>query len=424
MLSRSDTAVFLHFGYLPRYTSGCLDSLCDWSKQDERRAARACRDIGALINDGVAILKMALGGTIAETDAAKTHVVSLSGGLDSRAILGGLLESVDAKKIQAVTFGTPGTWDYEIGQIVARAAGVQCEAIDLTCAGWKWDSTELVKTAASMDQPVWIFDAHVNRSIPDRLGRESVYSSGFMGDPLAGSHLCKQDSISWSQAMSCFVARGRYCRSTKLTPPGFSALDSLPQVPLAAPSILCYDEQLDFAVRQDCYIKAIVVPRGYDYYTPFLHPDWVSFILSVPRRYRRGQYLYREILKGAYPRLFSLPVKNDSGLPLTMPHWRRNLRRQRLRLRGAAKRLVPWVDWGVSPNTNYIDFNRGLRERTDLGAVVYENIHDLKKRRIVDWIDIDAIWDRHHKRRANHADALTLLASLEINLKAQEIQPK
>jgi len=55
--------------------------------------------------------------------------------------------------------------------------------------------------------------------------------------------------------------------------------------------------------------------------------------------------------------------------------------------------------------------------------VVYESIQDLKKRRIVDWINIDAIWNRHQNRQANHADALTLLASLEINLKARELRP-
>lgn len=51
--------------------------------------------------------------------------------------------------------------------------------------------------------------------------------------------------------------------------------------------------------------------------------------------------------------------------------------------------------------------------------MVYKNIQDLKKRRIVGWINIDGIWKRHQSRNANHADALTLLTSLEIYLKAQ-----
>ncbi|MHA1712912.1 MAG: hypothetical protein ACTSW4_02545 [Candidatus Ranarchaeia archaeon] len=100
------------------------------------------------------------------------------------------------------------------------------------------------------------------------------------------------------------------------------------------------------------------------------------------------------------------------------------MRRNVLRACAAARRFLPWLDWGVWPNINYIDFDRGLRERPDLKAVVYASVQDLKSRRIVDWLDIDDIWQRHQSGRHNHADALTLLASLEINLKAQEVRAK
>jgi len=182
--------------------------------------------------------------------------------------------------------------------------------------------------------------------------------------------------------------------------------------------MLGYDEQLDFGIRQECYVKPLVLLSGYEYCTPFLHPEWVHFMLSLPRAYRQSQLLYKEILTSAFPRLFSLPVKNNHGLPLGAPRWRRQIRRVRLYSRAAVSRLFPTLAYQVNPGVNYIDFDRGLRERADLKAVVYENIQDLKRRGIVDWIDIDSIWARHQARRANHADALTLLASLEINLKA------
>ena len=43
---------------------------------------------------------------------------------------------------------------------------------------------------------------------------------------------------------------------------------------------------------------------------------------------------------------------------------------------------------------------------------------DLKSRKIIDWIDIDSIWDAQINYNANHADALLVLTSLEIHLKA------
>lgn len=417
---KKEVAAFLHYGYVPHSVTGRIEEVACKPYVSKSASQQEDDELSSLVAAGVDVLRRAITETLARSEPC-SHVVPLSGGLDSRAILGGLLEDLDARRIQVITFGTPGTWDYEIGQVVARTAGVRCETIDLTSSVWKWDADKLVATAAQAESPIWVFDAYVNRAIPERFGPSSVYWSGFMGDPLAGSHLLKEDSRSWEQASTRFIERNCFCRSMLLTPATFRAEKCLPAKPLADSNTLTYDEQLDFTIRQQCLIRHIVLPTAYDYRTPFLHPAWVGFILSVPRRYREKQSLYEEILKAAYPRLFSLPTKNGFGLPLAAPRWRRSLRRQRLRARARAKRFAPWINWGMSPNTNYIDFDRGLRERADLKAVVYESIQDLKKRRIVDWIDIDAIWDRHQKRRANHADALTLLASLEINLKAQEM---
>lgn len=125
-------------------------------------------------------------------------------------------------------------------------------------------------------------------------------------------------------------------------------------------------------------------------------------------------------MKKAYPDLFSLPTKTNFGLPLEAPKWQRELRRYRLHARSVLNKFIPGGPWGINPMINYIDFDRGLRERKDLKRVIYENIQDLKKRKIVEWIDIDNIWKRHQNKIANHADALIILASLEINLKAED----
>jgi len=400
-----------------------LASLCDWSTHGPWRAAPGDCEIDALIARGVTILKGMFREAIAKENADRTHVLPLSGGLDSRALLGGLLESVESTQIQAVTYGTPGTWDYELGQHVARAAGVRCQAIDLTSSDWKWDTSGLVDTATGVARTVCVFDAYVNRWIAQRFSNACVYWSGFMGEALSGAHLPSHASASWSAAISHFVLWNRLTRSLNLAPSDFRPEEYLPCVPFLGHHIIPYDDQLDLGIRQECYIRPIVVQKGRDFRTPFLDRDWLSFTLHVPHCCRQGQHLYKEILKTAYPKLFSLPTKNSFGLPLSAPRWRRSLRRQGLRLRAAARRSFPWVDWRTSPNTNYIDFDRGLRERADLKTVVYESIQDLKKRRIVDWINIDAIWNRHQNRQANHADALTLLASLEINLKARELRP-
>ena len=59
-------------------------------------------------------------------------VVPISGGLDSRAILSGLLEFTDASCIHTCTFGLPKTFDFEIGNRVAAFAGTKHTSFDLS----------------------------------------------------------------------------------------------------------------------------------------------------------------------------------------------------------------------------------------------------------------------------------------------------
>jgi hypothetical protein len=410
-LDSDSIPVFLYFGYLP--TAGQAVP----AARPPRR--EILRDPARLIDEGRDILRRAFRESIAPAGPGRLHVVPLSGGLDSRAILGGLLANVESRQVQAVTFGSPGTWDYEIGRAVACAAGVRWEAIDLSSEDWKWDTAQLVQTARRMERPVGLFDTHVNHQVPERFGAENAYWSGFMGDPLSGSHLPHRDSATWDEAQQHFVRCNRSCHSVDLLPPDFEPRRCLPPSPLPGVEDLCYDEQLDFAVRQQCLVRHIVWPKGYEYRTPFLHPAWVSFILGVPRRYREGQYLYKEILKAAYARLFALPVKNNLGLPLDAAPWRKAARILGLGARGLARRITPSVLYSISPGLNYVDFDRDIRRRPDLRATIHECLQDLRGRGLVDWIDLESLWQRHQRRQGNHADALMLLASLEIHLKAQ-----
>ena len=419
-MTREKIFTFLHFGYLPDASlSDCVVlrnlNLTEWRN---KKAILCKKPLQMLIKEGVLTLKRAIQKSLHQSDRGN-HIVLLSGGLDSRAILGELIEILDRKDIIAVTFGTPGTWDFEIPKLVARTAGVHHECIDLTSSQWKWDFEGMVKTAAQMETPTWLFDAYVHYHIPQYFGAECIYWSGFMGGAVAGSLSPQKQSASWEEAVSRFVERERFSRSCNLTPPSYDIKMCLPAEPLIDSSLLCYDEQLDVLIAQD-HAYGILF-EGYNYRTPFVEPGWLEYILSIPDDYRRKEKLYKEILKAAYPRLFSLPTKANQGLPLDAPFRKRALRLVERGFRAFCKRVFPRSRWGVSLGISYIDFDRGLRERNDLKAIVFESIQSLKKRRIIDWIDIDDIWHRHQHKQGNYADALILLSSLEMNIVAGRI---
>ena len=66
------------------------------------------------------------------------HLVPISGGLDSRAILAGLLEHTEAKNIYTYTFGTPNTLDYDVGSYIAKKLGTNHTSFDLTNYNFKF----------------------------------------------------------------------------------------------------------------------------------------------------------------------------------------------------------------------------------------------------------------------------------------------
>jgi hypothetical protein len=69
---------------------------------------------------------------------------------------------------------------------------------------------------------------------------------------------------------------------------------------------------------------------------------------------------------------------------------------------------------------NYIDVAQGMQNRSDVREVVETNVFDLARRGVVPWLDIEKFWRAHQSGERNHADALTVLTQLEINLKFDE----
>lgn len=409
---------YLHYGYLVPDKLKMPVRLPNDQERVDYGALINSTDICKLISIGTSKLNSAFMETYASVSSSPLHIVPLSGGLDSRAILAWLIENIELSKIVTVTFGTPNTLDFELGKLVSRQAGVKNEAIDLSLT--EWATEDIVSFGRLCERPVPLFEAYLFHRIRALFNNTAaVYWSGFMGEALTGSHLPKESSATWEYAQDRFARWNNIVPSVNLRNSSFRPETCLPTAPIVDQNVLSYDEQLDFGVRQQNYIRPLVLLKGVAYCTPFLHPEWTKFILSVPRSLREKQALYKEILKSAYPKLFSLPTKTNAGLPLDASVWRKVFQIGKLRTLAAARRFLPQFNWPVSPGINYIDFDKGIRERPDLKQVVYENIQDLKRRGIVDWIDIDGIWQRHQRKEANHADALTILASLEIFLKLQ-----
>jgi len=340
-----------------------------------------------------------------------THVVPLSAGLDSRAILATLLDHPDVslEDVDTVTFGTPGTWDYEIGQRVAEVAGVKNETIDLTVESFDWSLDALREYARTRGCPGGIFTGYANAAISRVIPQDGVIWAGFIGGPTAGGHQPAEPSDSWEGACAYFAEHEQY--ASGLTAPNFDPQATLPEEPFISRKRLSFEEQLDFALRQQCAIAPVVIGSG-TYRFPFTHPKWLEVSLNLPARHRRGRTLFIDAFVDAFPELFALPTDANAGLSPSASRRKQKAKRAGLRgWQGVSSRLGFDV---VHPATNYIDFESAFRSG-QLQNVTKELLDSFADRDIVDWVDPQQVWNKH-QAGTNRAREIQVLCATELYL--------
>jgi len=380
---------------------------------------RKSRSESEIIEEGSKVLKDVFKEETNKIDKNKPHVVTLSGGLDGRAVLAGLLDHGLKDKITTVTFGTPGTWDYEIPSKVAESLDVKHKGIDLTKVNLTTD--KLIKTLHKKPNSKWTFliDVFYNHLINLKFGKGAVYWSGFDG-ALADCVLSDLNE-SFEQAKKKFVSKNKRIRKN-ISHPNFKPLNVLPKKPYLNSNLLSYSEQLNFGIRQTQLIEPICDHSRYDYRFPLLNKKWAEFMLNLPKKYRKKRSrkkisIYNKILLNTWDELFEIPTDTNLGFPLSASKFRIFPRKLYLATLNRAKCLFPKVRWPRHPGLNYLDFDEAIRERDDYNKLVKENLQGLKNRDILDWLDVDSLWDLHMKRKKNLGMELLLLAVLEINLK-------
>ncbi|UOE93869.1 hypothetical protein [Alkalihalobacillus sp. LMS39] len=342
----------------------------------------------------------------------KRHVVPISGGLDSRAILAGLLYFTDASNIETYTFGTPGTLDFEIGCNIANIVGTQHKCFPLT--NYKYDFYELLDISKRIDRqtvlfhhpPIWELDQYYS---------DSLIWSGFNAGLLTGAVTPKVMSESLETIKQNFINKNRYTMDLTSTVKDSEIYEYIEYDKNLGVKKLSIEEQMHFMNRQLKFIEPHVLIKGFNYVTPFTDEDLLLFFLSIDNRFRINQHLYKNMLQSTFPDIFSYPTKNSMGLPLNSGKVRQFSGRVFRKLKSEINKFYPMFK---DKNINYLDFNTGIREKRELNNIVKDNINDLADRKIIDWIDIKEIFEKHVNQKKNYSKALLLLTSLEIHLKS------
>jgi len=350
-------------------------------------------------------------------DPNAEHVVPISGGLDSRLILGALLELMPAQKLHTYTFGIPGTYDYDLGCLIAKHAGTKHLALPLD--GISYHKAEMLDFARRSQRQAMLFYHPPVRELVQRY-TDAVIWSGYVGDAVVGSHLHTPPSETLIEAKRIHIKNRSIVRSMRLH--RCPDEDFLPFVGGGGldPDVLTYDEQVLFAEAVRKFTAPLVLFDGFRYLTPLINSPWMDFNFSVPNRFREHEALMISIARKAFPKLFALPTKNSLGLGLGTPA---PVIRALTLVNKARKLLHQFAPNRVRyPHILYNDYNEAIRTSPDVRGIVLDALADLRRRGLTPWLDLDAIVKRHMRRFRNHGDALIVLASLELVHQAGEAQ--
>lgn len=412
MISKEQIYTFIYFGYLPQPKQVNLKGLLS-RYQINLKPAKNLKPIKETVNEGSAILDQIFS-EVAKKLGRQSAVIPISGGMDSRAILGGMLNYLSKQQINTVTVGIQGSLDFEIGKKITKKFGIRNRAINLDFLSYK--ESDLLQYSKNFNFPINLLEGYLFYQIFSEISFETHVISGFMGDPLSGSHLPSSVSSDWEKAVTNFMKKNKKVDFTIES----NFIRSFPQKPFIDSSFLNFDEQLDFFIRQRMYIKPLVLFKKFKHLTPFLDPRWIEFNLNLPFEYRKNQYIYKKILLNLYPGLFSLPLKNENGLGLNAPFVKKYLLKINKKISSFQNKYLTFFNCNPSIRyLNYINYAETLRTKRDLRELVEKNLKELKNRNLLGEIDIMKIWKEHQTQVNDNSILISRLFSLEIFLKSQ-----
>ena len=258
-------------------------------------------------------------------------LVPLSGGFDSRAVLGAVLECVDSDRVSTTTFGGTDTLDFRIGRLIANKTKLENTTFPITSAHFEDDFLRQRACdygfgyATLATQPPEML-SYLNR----KCASDNIIAWGTGGDAITGSHIYKSD-ISLDIPKS-FEGMGRLLLERRASVPLAVACklikideDEIVQIvsDLVGRSLLDeYERGWQFLDAWDIFVRGRMELISV---LPFNERSWISphfsqkyFNLMSTQCFQNKihQSIYKDMLASRYKSLFSLPSKRLNGRSL------------------------------------------------------------------------------------------------------------
>lgn len=237
--------------------------------------------------------------------------LTLSGGLDSRAILAAMPGGGEG--VHAISFGKRDCYDVRVAARVARVTGATHHVAELDAGNWL---TPRLEGVWFTDGQLNLMHMHVISVAPLARRLFDVSLDGFLGGAVAGDGYIGSDAV-WN-----LDNRGR--RFISLGP---------------------------------AVLRPFVEAR-----LPFFDNRFLELTLAAPERLRGGYYLYRKMLLLTFPELFrDIPWQN-TGAPIRWPRPGENRWKRFADVRDGLLAKLRWYGLAGPPARAYADYANWMRQ--------------------------------------------------------------
>ncbi len=364
-----------------------------------------------LITEGGALFNHVIDKLYSEKN--KNVVLPITSGLDSRMLLGGLLECTEAKNITALTWGFPGSYDYETGIKISKKLRIKHHALNID--NYKITEKRLMQFADASDCSVPLFD-HWPKDWVKKITEDvdGALWMGLLGGTLSGSNL--PHSFVDNPLVGFLKSNQRINSVVSLSS---ALLDERPTIhdlkKLTSNFKSVNSDTLDIYLHHHHLIAPTKIHRDLSYVLPFTDPKLIQFFLSLPLEFRTNRGLLRDMIIKHYPYLVKFPSNRNGGLGLDVYGKKRALIKRYKQFFGT---------WDApSMRRKYLSLKKLIHQDPQIAVLVNEKLEQIEKRNLFK-PEAFQILQQEFKgigtRTIDHSRAVDALVSLEMILELVE----
>lgn len=323
--------------------------------------------------------------------------ITLSGGLDSRAILAAVSE--DYKPLHTFTFGQEGCDDITIAKKASEIKGAEHHALILNSDNW------LMPRISG----VWMSDG--SASLLHMHGMEFLHTykkyincslNGFAGDLVLGGSYLKNaylDKEICSVIIKEITGANKVIESNnvwyniKKTDPYF----------------------INNRVRRFTNIGLILSRTTIETQIPFFDNAVIDFVYSLPDSLRYESHIYKKMLLNAFPKYFNKIPWQKTGCLISYPNQLVKVAKFKNRIINKLKREANRFGFSYTDLHNYTDYPNWLRQEP--AKSFFENILRDKDAIYPAYVDRDTIQkylNNHMQGKGDYHDELCTALTFEI----------